>query len=95
MQLATIVGQATATVKHASMAGWKLLVAQPLTADEKPDGEPILVIDNLGAGLDDRVIVCNDGAGTRKLMDSKNSPVRWFVMGICDRGRERGKHAHR
>jgi ethanolamine utilization protein EutN len=66
------------------MNGWKLLVAQPLTVDEKPDGEPILVIDDLGAGLNDRVIVCNDGAGTRTLMGSKNSPVRWFVMGICD-----------
>ena len=85
MQIAVIVGQATATVKHASMQGWKLLIAQPLTPDKKPDGEPQLVIDNLGAGVDDRVIICNDGAGTRKLMDSKNSPVRWFVMGICDR----------
>jgi ethanolamine utilization protein EutN len=84
MQIATIVGHATATVKHPSMIGWKLLIAQCLTVDEKPDGEPILVIDSLGAGAGDRVIVCNDGAGTRKLMDSKNSPVRWFVMGICD-----------
>ena len=84
MQIAVIVGQATATVKHASMQGWKLLIAQPLTPDKKPDGEPQLVIDNLGAGVDDRVIICTDGAGTRKLMDSKNSPVRWFVMGICD-----------
>ncbi|MSQ95488.1 MAG: ethanolamine utilization protein EutN [Gemmataceae bacterium] len=84
MQLAIIVGHATATVKHPSMTGWKLLIAQPLTMDEKPDGEPQLVIDNLGAGLDARVLICNDGAGTRKLMDSKNSPVRWFVMGICD-----------
>ncbi|MBI3823853.1 MAG: ethanolamine utilization protein EutN, partial [Planctomycetes bacterium] len=67
MQIAVIVGQATATVKHASMAGWKLLIAQPLTSDEKPDGEPILVIDSLGAGLAQRVLVCNDGAGTRKL----------------------------
>ncbi|HMF28565.1 MAG TPA: EutN/CcmL family microcompartment protein [Candidatus Cybelea sp.] len=85
MQLATIVGHATATVKHPSMTGWKLLIAQPLSADGKPDCEPQLVIDNLGAGLDDRVIICNDGAGTRKLMNAKNSPVRWFVMGICDR----------
>lgn len=85
MQLATIIGHATATVKHDSMTGWKLLIAQPLTTDAKPDGEPQLVIDNLGAGIDDRVIICNDGAGTRKLMNSKNSPVRWFVMGICDR----------
>jgi ethanolamine utilization protein EutN len=84
MQIATIVGHATATVKHPSLVGWKLLIAQPLTVDNQPDGEPILVIDSLGAGLDDRVIVCNDGAGTRKLMDSKNSPARWFVMGIQD-----------
>lgn len=84
MQLATIVGQATATVKHGSMAGWKLLIAQPLGSDGRPDGEPQLVIDNLGAGVDATVLICNDGAGTRKLMDSKNSPVRWFVIGICD-----------
>lgn len=84
MQLAKIVGHATATVKHSSMTGWKLLIAQPLTKDDKADGEPQLIIDNLGAGVGDRVLICNDGAGTRKLMDSKHSPVRWFVMGICD-----------
>jgi ethanolamine utilization protein EutN len=84
MQLATVVGQATATVKHASMIGWKLLIAQPLTVDEKEDGEPVLAIDTLGAGVGSRVLISNDGAGTRQLMNSKNSPVRWFVMGICD-----------
>ncbi len=84
MQTAVIVGHATATVKHPSMTGWKLLVAQLLAVDDKPDGEPILVIDTLGAGFGSRVIVCNDGAGTRQLMNSKTSPVRWFVMGICD-----------
>ncbi len=84
MHTAIIVGHATATVKHPSMVGCKLLIAQPLTADAQPDGDPILVIDHLGAGLDNRVIVCNDGTGARKMIDSKNSPVRWFVMGIED-----------
>jgi len=85
MQIANIVGHATATVKHPSMTGWKLLIAQPLTVAGKDDGEPFLVVDSLGAGPGDRVLVCNDGAGTRQLMKSKNSPVRWFVMGLCDR----------
>ena len=84
MQIADVVGHATATVKHPSMAGWKLLIVQSRTTDDKPDGEPFLVIDTLGAGPGDRVLVCNDGAGTRQLMKHKNSPVRWFVMGICD-----------
>jgi ethanolamine utilization protein EutN len=84
MQIAHVVGHATATMKHASMTGWKLLVTQPLTVDGKPDGEPQLAVDALGAGVGHRVLICNDGAGTRQLMGHKNSPVRWFVMGICD-----------
>ena len=84
MQTGTVVGHATATVKHPSMIGWKLLIVQSWTLDGQADGEPMLAIDTLGAGIGDRVLVCNDGAGTRQLMKSKNSPVRWFVMGICD-----------
>jgi ethanolamine utilization protein EutN len=85
VQRARIVGQAVSTVKHSSLQGWRLLVAQPLTADGKEDGEPILAIDSLGAGTADVVIVSNDGTGARALVGDKNSPVRWFVMGIQDR----------
>jgi ethanolamine utilization protein EutN len=84
MQLGEIVGHAVSTVKHASLTGWRLLVVQPLTPDGQPDGEPLLAIDSLGAGVGDRVILCNDGAGARQMVGSKNSPARWFVMGIRD-----------
>jgi microcompartment protein CcmK/EutM len=84
MQRARVVGTAVATVKHASMIGWGLLVAQPLTPAGKPDGEPQLVIDNLGAGIGHVVIISNDGKGARELVGHKNSPIRWFVMGIED-----------
>jgi len=84
MQLASVVGQATSTVKHPSMKGWRLLVVQPLTAEGKEDGEPLLAIDKLGAGSAHRVIISNDGAGARELVGDRNSPVRWMVMGICD-----------
>jgi ethanolamine utilization protein EutN len=84
MQLGRVVGQAVATVKHPSLQGWRLLVVQPLTADGKEDGEPLLAIDGLGAGAADLVIVSNDGAGAREMVGAKNSPVRWFVMGIRD-----------
>ena len=66
-----VVGHAIATVKHPSMTGWRLLVVQILTADGKPDGEPILAIDTLGAGSGDRVILCNDGAGARQLVEAQ------------------------
>jgi ethanolamine utilization protein EutN len=87
MQLGRVVGHAVSTVKHPSLQGWRLLVVQPLTAEGGADGEPILVIDQLGASAATRVIISNDGAGAREMMGSKNSPVRWFVMGIVDADR--------
>ena len=84
MQIGHVLGHAVATVKHPSMTGWRLLVVQMLTADGAEDGEPVLVIDSLGAGVGDRVLASNEGAGARELMGSKTAPVRWFVMGVCD-----------
>ncbi len=84
MQLGRVVGHAVSTVKHPSMTGWRLLLVQPLAADGKSDGEPLLAIDSLGAGSADRVILSNDGAGARALVGAKNSPVRWMVLGVCD-----------
>jgi ethanolamine utilization protein EutN len=84
MQLARVVGQAVSTVKHPSLKGWKLLVVQPLTPNGTEDGEPLLAIDNLGAGSAHLVIVSNDGAGARELVGIRNSPVRWMVLGVVD-----------
>lgn len=85
MQLGQVIGAATSTVRHPSLAGSKLLVVQLLAADGKsPDGEPVLAIDQLGAGGGDRVIVTSDGKSTRELLKSDTTPVRWNVMGIAD-----------
>ncbi len=85
MQIGRVVGHAVSTVKHPSLQGWRLLLVQPLTADGKEDGEPLLAIDSLGSASGDRVILSNDGAGARQLVGAKNSPVRWMVLGIPDR----------
>ncbi len=84
MQIGNVVGHAIATVKHPSLVGWRLLVVQLLTVDGGPDGEPLLAIDALGSGVGSRVILTNDGAAARALVQAKNSPVRWMVMGLCD-----------
>ncbi len=84
MQIGRIVGYATSTVKHPSMTGWRLPIVQMLGTDGGPDGEPILAIDAVGAGVGDNVLMCNDGSETRQMTKNKNTPVRWFVMGLCD-----------
>jgi ethanolamine utilization protein EutN len=84
MQLGRVVGHGVSTVKHPSLHGWRLLLVQPLTAEGKGDGEPLLAIDQLGAGTADLVILSNDGKGARELVGANNSPVRWMVLGVCD-----------
>jgi ethanolamine utilization protein EutN len=85
MQVGTVVGTATSTVKHPSMQGWKLLVVQFQAADgHTPDGEPVIAVDALGAGVGQRVLLSSDGKATRALLKTDTTPVRWNVMGIQD-----------
>jgi len=82
--LGLVEGRAISTVKHRSMQGWKLLVVQPLDMAGGPDGDPVLAIDMLGAGRGMKVVISNDGKGTREMIGDNNSPVRWAVIGIVD-----------
>ena len=84
MQLGVVVGHATSTVKHPSLNGQRLLVVQMLTPDETPDGEPVLVIDHLGAGAGGKVIATTDAVQVREMVGARNSPIRWSVMGLVD-----------
>jgi ethanolamine utilization protein EutN len=83
MQQALVIGTATATVKHASLQGAKLLVVQPHKADgQTPDGDPLLAIDTIGAGRGETVMISSDGRFARECLKAETTPVRWTVIGI-------------
>jgi ethanolamine utilization protein EutN len=84
MQFGRVVGTATATVKHPTFQGERMLVVQLETADGAADGEPILVFDRLGARRGDRVVCTNDGRALQELL-GMTTPARWSVLGIPDR----------
>ncbi len=80
-----VIGNATSTVKHSTMRGWKLLLVQPLSNDNRSaDGEPLLAVDMLGAGAGEIVIISGDGRSSAELLQADNTPVRWSVVGIVD-----------
>jgi ethanolamine utilization protein EutN len=84
MLIGMVEGSAVSTVKHRSMAGWKLLIVQPLTEHGAPQGDPVLAIDNIGAGVGVKVVITNDGKGAREMVGDNTSPVRWSVIGLLD-----------
>jgi len=83
MQRARVVGSVTATIKHDSMNATKMLIVQPLGADETFDGSVLLVVDTVGAGAGDCVLLTSDGRFARQYL-SENTPVRWTAIGIED-----------
>ena len=84
MQTATIIGSATATIKHDSLQGRRLVIAQFLDIADQPDGDPVIVLDTLGCGNGDRVIVTSDGGSVREMIGAGNTPVRFAVLGRAD-----------
>ena len=84
MNLAVVIGNATSTIKHPSMNGWRLLIVQPILANGDDDGEPLLAIDNFGAPIGGTVLITSDGKEVSDVMKANNTPVRWMVMGQPD-----------
>jgi ethanolamine utilization protein EutN len=83
MQVGRVIGTATATVKHPSLQGERMLVVQLLTLAGTPDGEPVIAFDRQGAGRGDRVLLTNDGRAMQDML-GPDTPARWSVMAIPD-----------
>jgi microcompartment protein CcmK/EutM len=84
MQLARVEGSMIATRKHPSLNGWRMLICQPLDADGKAEGTPIIAIDPHGAGMHQTVIVSSDGSAAREAVGDPSSPVRQIIVAIVD-----------
>ncbi len=84
MQLARIDGTITSTACHPSMRKGRTVICQPLDVDGRPDGPPVLALDQLGAGLHQLVFFSTDGSETRKLVGDERSPLRNYVQAIVD-----------
>ena len=84
MQLGTVIGHATATVKHPSLVGWRMVIVQMIGINGQPEADPIVAVDKLGSAPGSKVVLNSDGKGARELIGDEKSPVRWFVIGIVD-----------
>jgi ethanolamine utilization protein EutN len=84
MLLARVEGNVTATRKHPSLEGWRLIICQPINAAGDPEGVPQVAIDGHGAAMHQRVVISSDGMAARKVVGDDKSPARWMIVGIVD-----------
>ena len=84
MQLARVIGDVVVTRKDENLTGIKLLLVQPLNADETPRGPALLAVDGVGAGVREKVLVVFEGRAAGEAFGRKGAPVDAAIVGIID-----------
>lgn len=86
MLLARIVGDITATHKHASHEGQKLLLVQPVELDgATPKGDSVIAVDSVDAGPGELVLLVTEGYSAMTSVGRPESPIDMAVIGVIDR----------
>ena len=84
MFLAKVIGTVWATRKDEHLKGFKLQFIQPITAERKNTGAPIVAVDTVGAGAGETVFYITAAEAVIPLPVDM-APVDASIVGIVDR----------
>ncbi|HET9582151.1 MAG TPA: EutN/CcmL family microcompartment protein [Gemmatimonadota bacterium] len=85
MIIARVVGTLTASDKNPELRSTKLLVVQPLDLDGEPDGDEVIAVDRVDAGVGERVLISREGNAARQVTGRDLIPLQNLVIGVVDR----------
>jgi len=83
MLLGKIVGTVVATRKDPRLTSSKLLVVRPMDPRGKAEGNYLVAVDTVDAGVGETVLVVS-GSSARMASGLKDSPVDAAIVGIID-----------
>jgi microcompartment protein CcmK/EutM len=78
-----VIGDVVMSVKDEKLAGIKLLLLQPLTADRQPAGRPLVAVDSVGAGVGEEVFFVRGKEASFPFFPAA-PPVDAGIVGIVD-----------
>ena len=83
MYLGRVIGTIWATRKYETLAGYKMLFVQPINAEQKDIGGPIVALDTVGAGPGEIIFYVTASEAVIPL-DVDMAPVDASIVGIVD-----------
>ena len=83
MIVAKIVGTVVATRKDERLVSNKLLIARPIDPHGKPEGNYLVAVDTVDAGVGETVLIVS-GSSARMASGMKDCPVDAAIVGIVD-----------
>ena len=84
MILARVTGSLTSADKDPELADYKLLVVQPLDLDDAPEGDTLIAVDRVDAGVGDRVLIVKEGNAARQITGRDRVPLQAVIVGVVD-----------
>ena len=81
MLICRVTGSVIATRKNEKLRGCKFMIVEPV-----PGGEAFVAVDNIGAGVDERVLVVRGSGARLAYSNSEEMPVDAAIVGIIDEG---------
>jgi ethanolamine utilization protein EutN len=83
MRIGKVIGTVVATRKDERLVGAKLLITVPVDARGEPDGQALVAVDMVGAGIGERVLFATGSVAARAL-GKGDPPVDAVIVGIVD-----------
>lgn len=84
MKVARVVGTVVSTIQHELFEGRKLLLCDLLDRTGRPDGNHLIAVDTVGAGVGETVLLLDEGTSARQVVGLASGPLRTVVVGIVD-----------
>lgn len=77
-------GTIVSTQKSLTLKDYKLLLVRPIDLDGKSIGKDILAVDSVDAGVNDTVLIIQEGAGAQQVLKRKDMPVHTVIVAVVD-----------
>lgn len=83
MEIGRVVGNVWATRKDEKLNGQKFLIVKLLKSKEEEKSGFFVAVDNIGAGVGDKVLITKGGAA-RQAIGNREVPIDAAIVGIID-----------
>ena len=85
MILGRVIGDVVSNAKHPHAEGRTMQLVQPVTADGRDRGQPVIALDTVSAAEGDTVLMLDEGNGAAQVLRRERGGVRSVIVGVVDR----------
>ena len=84
MIIGKVVGELYSTVNHPFYNHKRILVIDKITPKGLAEGNYLIAVDSVDAGVGETVLVIDEGNSARQVVADSAAPIRSIIIGIID-----------